>query len=319
VAFEGVPLDSDEQRWIHSLAQHSTHPLSVRVAEFLGADFTEPVRSFEEHAGCGIGGVIGDHELLLGSRAWLESRGINLEAGARLEPSPSTPSSTRAGNPDAGSTVHVALDGALRGCFALENALRAEMDESLERLSRDYELTLLSGDNSRQRELFAALFHGRVRFGQTPLDKLEFIQSLQRAGHSALMVGDGLNDAGALKQSDVGVAVVENISAFSPASDVIVSAAALPRLDAVLRLARQSVRVVRAGFLLSSLYNVVGVSIAAAGLLSPVVCAILMPISSISVVAFSCGATAWAARRSFGDKTKLGASAASEGEPGANP
>jgi Cu+-exporting ATPase len=71
---------------------------------------------------------------------------------------------------------------------------------------------------------------------------------------------------------------------------------------------------VRAGFFFSSLYNVVGVSIAAAGLLSPVVCAILMPISSISIVMFSCGTTAWAGRREMGDSANLGATAATDGE-----
>ncbi len=136
----------------------------------------------------------------------------------------------------------------------------------------------------------------QLRFNQTTLDKLGFIKRLQRDGKTVLMVGDGLNDAGALKQADVGVAVVENISAFSPASDIIASAQMVPRLADVLRYAKQSVATVRAAFLISTIYNVVGVSIAASGNLSPVVCAILMPLSSVSVVAFACGMTAWLGR-----------------------
>jgi P-type Cu+ transporter len=112
-----------------------------------------------------------------------------------------------------------------------------------------------------------------------------------------MMVGDGLNDAGALRQADTGVAVVENVSAFSPASDVILAADMVPRLAAVLRFAKQSVRVVQAAFLISAAYNAVGIYIAARGGLSPVVCAILMPLSSVTVVAFACGATAWLGRR----------------------
>ncbi len=112
-----------------------------------------------------------------------------------------------------------------------------------------------------------------------------------------MMVGDGLNDAGALKQSDVGVAVVESIGAFSPASDVIMSAGMVPRLDEMLRFAKSSVRVVALSFLISALYNVVGISIAACGLMSPVICAILMPLSSVTVVAFACGLTARLGRR----------------------
>jgi Cu+-exporting ATPase len=112
-----------------------------------------------------------------------------------------------------------------------------------------------------------------------------------------MMVGDGLNDAGALKQSDVGVAVVESIGAFSPASDVIMSAGMVPRLHEVLRFARSSVRVVRLSFLISAIYNVIGVSFAARGLLSPVICAILMPLSSVTVVGCACGLTARLGRR----------------------
>ena len=112
-----------------------------------------------------------------------------------------------------------------------------------------------------------------------------------------MMVGDGLNDAGALRQSDVGVAVVERVGTFSPASDVILEASMVPRLPALLRFSRLCVGVVYASFALSVLYNIVGITLAARGLFSPLVSAILMPVSSVTVVAFACGATTWAARR----------------------
>jgi Cu+-exporting ATPase len=99
-----------------------------------------------------------------------------------------------------------------------------------------------------------------------------------------------------LRQADVGAAVVEEVGAFSPASDIILAADMVPRLPAILAFARTSVALVRAGFLLSGLYNLVGLAIAAAGLLSPVVCAVLMPLSSITVVAFACLATRHAGR-----------------------
>jgi cation transport ATPase len=300
----------------------------VRAAEFLAADFTEPVRSFIEKGGCGIEGVVDGHEMMLGSSAWFESRGVAVRGRASLSSSARRAANSIthdvvkipprcAGDSEtlpSGALVNVAIDGEYRGCFVLESALRNRVAEAVRALSLNYELTLLSGDNERQKDTFAELFGERTRFNQSPLDKLEFIHALQRSGKTVMMVGDGLNDAGALKQSDVGVAVVENIAAFSPASDVIMSAGMVSQLDAMLTFSKRAARVVRLSFFLSSLYNVIGVSIAASGLLAPIVCAILMPISSISVVAFACGATAWAARKSFPQRAKLGASAAIGGE-----
>jgi Cu+-exporting ATPase len=157
----------------------------------------------------------------------------------------------------------------------------------------------LSGDHPRDRRRLHALFgdNAELKFRQSPADKLEFVRNLQESGRSVMMVGDGLNDSGALRQSDVGVAVVEHVGAFSPASDVILDAGSIHRLGAILDFARRATRVVRAGFRISGLYNVVGISIAAAGFLSPVICAILMPLSSFSVVLFAAGATKRAARR----------------------
>jgi len=308
-----LSLTRDEQRWLYSLARQSTHPLSVRAAEFLDADFTEPVRSFAEKAGCGIEGIVAGHEMLMGSSAWLETHGVSQSSEIRISDLPflsvGRGSGAALGNPS-GSVVHVAIDGKYRGCFVLESALRERVTEAIRALSSNCELTLLSGDNEKQRDTFAVLFGEHTRFNQSPLDKLEFIHAQQRAGKRVAMVGDGLNDAGALKQSDVGIAVVENISAFSPASDVIMSAGMVSQFAAVLRFSQRSTRIVRLSFLLSSLYNVVGVSIAASGLLAPIVCAILMPLSSISVVVFACGATAWAAQRSFRGRANLVASPA---------
>jgi Cu+-exporting ATPase len=284
VGFEGAALSDDEKRQLHSLARQSTHPLAVRVAEALGeVEFTEPVRSFVETTGAGLEGTVGEHEILMGSAVWLRERGV--AAGFQTGSS--------------GSVVHVAINGHYRGCFVLTGALRPETERIIRGLSHDYELSLLSGDNEKERTRFGELFGepARLHFHQSPLDKLDYIHGRQRAGRTVMMVGDGLNDAGALQQSDVGVAVVERVGAFSPASDIILSATMVRHLDTVLHFSKSAVRVVKLSFLLSSFYNVIGLSIAASGLLSPVVCAILMPVSSITVVAFACGATAWAGRK----------------------
>jgi Cu+-exporting ATPase len=276
-------LSEIEERWLYSMTRHSTHPLPVRIGEAIKRNyFPEPVRSFLETPGCGMEGSAAGHEIWMGSAAWFATRNIIAPKGN-------------------GSVVHVAIDGRYRGHFVLASAVRAETENLVAGLGRDCEVALLSGDNEKERTKFQALFgdHATLAFNQSPLDKLNFIKRRQTAGKTVMMVGDGLNDAGALRQADVGVAVVENVSAFSPASDVILAAGMVTRTAAVLRYAKQSLRVVRAAFWISAAYNVVGVAIAASGKLSPVVCAILMPVSSVTVVVFACGAAAWLGRRSF--------------------
>ena len=303
VTWQGNALTEAEERWLFSMTRHSTHPLAVRIGEAIARQhFPEPVRSFLETPGCGMEGQVAGREIWVGSAAWLEERGAQRCAQHQTQQADASRSaraetSTPAALP--GSIVHVAIDGGYRGCFVLASALRSDADQLIARLSSRYELALLSGDNERERERFRQLFgpEAHLQFNQSPLDKLGCIKRLQREGKTVMMVGDGLNDAGALKQADVGVAVVESISAFSPASDIIASAGMVPRLAEVLHYAKQSVATVRAAFLISAVYNVVGVSIAASGNLSPVVCAILMPVSSVTVVAFACGMTAWLGRK----------------------
>ncbi len=274
-------ITAGEADLIGSLARHSAHPNSVRIVKSLG--FTAaPVTGFKETPGCGIEGVVAGHKVLLGSRAWLSQRGVS------------------AGEPTSGATsVVAAVDGSFRGAFVFENSLRPEVAQLLAQLGHQYELVLLSGDNEREAARFKTLFGAAaiLKFNQSPADKLNFVRELQQRGRKVMMVGDGLNDAGALQQAEVGVAVVERIGIFSPASDVILDAAELPRLARVLAFSRSAARVVRAGFVISALYNLVGVSIAATGFLSPIVCAILMPLSSATVIAFTCGATAWQGRK----------------------
>jgi Cu+-exporting ATPase len=275
-------LVGDERICVSALARHSTHPLAMRIAQALGGGVAV-VEGFVETPGCGIEGRVQGHEVRLGSRAWLESCGIAM---------PECPVGS-------GSVVCVAIDGQARGAFLLANAVRPETDELLRGLGERYELALLSGDNEKERERFRNLFgqQAALHFNQSPIEKLDFIRRLQESCKTVMMVGDGLNDAGALKQSDVGVAVVEKVGAFSPASDVILAAGEVPGLGRVLALARRATQIVRLSFGISFLYNIVGISIAAAGVLSPVICAILMPLSSASVVIFACGATRLAAKR----------------------
>ncbi|MBX3748137.1 MAG: heavy metal translocating P-type ATPase metal-binding domain-containing protein [Verrucomicrobiae bacterium] len=289
VRFVGQALGAEEAGWAAALCRQSVHPHARSLARSLASgEPGEPgvppeVEGFREVAGRGMVGRVAGREVVLGSAAWLREHGMAADG---------VTSGT-------GATVHFGLGGRRRGMWVLEERLRPEVDELLRDLGGRCHLALLSGDHGRQRDRFATLFgdRGRLHFDLGPHDKLAFVRRLQGEGHRVMMVGDGLNDAGALRQGDVGVAVVEGVGRFSPASDVILEAGRVPRLGRVLAFARTTTNLVRVGFGISAAYNVVGVSIAAAGILSPLICAVLMPISSVSVVLFAVGATHWAARR----------------------
>src|SRR5262249_36565166 len=153
-------------------------------------------------------GRMNGHELRLGSSAWFQSCGISMPREISVSNS---------------SVACVAFDGEFLGSYTLKGAVRPEIDQLIQSLAPKCEIALLSGDNQRQRDDFRELFGGdaRLHFEQSPHDKLGFIDRLQKAGRQVIMVGDGLNDAGALKQSEVGIAVISKAGSFSPACDVV--------------------------------------------------------------------------------------------------
>ncbi|MCK5572423.1 MAG: HAD-IC family P-type ATPase, partial [Bacteroidetes bacterium] len=197
------------------------------------------------------------------------------------------------------SEVHVSIGGEGRGYFAIANRYRDGLDQLVARLRRRFRLLLLSGDNDAERQHLRERLSEDVElhFDQLPTRKRKFVRALHEEGERVMMVGDGLNDAGALQESAVGVSVADDISAFAPASDAILDGKAFAKLDAFLRLSRASVAIVIMSFIISILYNAVGLTFALRGELSPILAAILMPLSSISVVFFTTTAVRFASRR----------------------
>lgn len=290
VEWEGTTLSDDDAARLAAVARASTHPLSVRIASWLSARpgvrpaGSESVTAFREVPGRGVAAEVDGQTVALGSASWMAQNGAGIPAGVN--------------GPADGATVMASVEGSVLGRFRVSGGVRADVDRLPAGLAGSHRIALLSGDHDGERARFRGLLgeQAELRFGQGPQDKLDFVRARQERGETVLMVGDGLNDAGALRQADVGAAVVEEVGAFSPASDIILAADMVPRLPGILAFARRSVALVRAGFLLSGLYNLVGLAIAAAGLLSPIVCAVLMPLSSITVVAFACLATRHAGR-----------------------
>ncbi len=299
IQFMGEILTAEEKTIIKTLAAQSSHPLSRLIVKSLAnvplskKAFTD----FEEKEGAGLAALWGRKEIRLGSKKWmLDERSscfITNDSTLTSPPIPSyLPQSPR---------VYFSIDRDLRGYFDIRPKYRPGLPLALTALQKEnYHAFLLSGDQPTDQEFLGNLFkdESHLFFEQKPEQKLDFIARLQREeSHRVLMIGDGLNDAGALQQSDVGLAVTDDINNFSPACDAIVQGKKLPLLPRYIRLARSGQNIIKTSFGISLLYNLVGVSFAISGKLSPVVAAILMPLSSITIVLFTTVATNLVARR----------------------
>lgn len=285
VTFHGKPLSRDEEVMIKSAARHSIHPLSQKIASGIDTQNGVSVTHFDEVINKGISAEIMGRHLCLGSRSFVESH-VNEKS------IPATPANR------AVSIVHIAIDGTWKGWYEIANSYRSGMEEMLDTFKGRLATYLISGDNDSQQKQFAPHFpEHSLRFEQSPEQKLDFIRELQENDGKVIMIGDGLNDAGALRQSDFGIALTDNISSFTPACDAILDGASLGKMNRFLDFSQASITVVKLSFGLSLLYNVVGLSFAVAGQLSPLVAAILMPLSSISIMIFTTAGTHLAAKK----------------------
>ncbi|HEY0975897.1 MAG TPA: heavy metal translocating P-type ATPase [Flavobacteriales bacterium] len=261
----GISLSAQECSWVRSLARNSTHPLSVVLFHELKGDVLE-VSDVVDVPGRGVQGVVDGVPVRLGSALFCEGPEAPCASGH--------------------AQVHVWIDGHHRGRYDIRKHARAGILQAVERLGAKARVALLTGDRQVDPELASAFSRADVRTSCSPVDKTRAIVGYQQQGHRVLMVGDGLNDAGALAQSDVGITVTETSAALTPASDAILDATAIARLPHFLHMARQARRIVIASLCISLCYNITGVSLAVAGYMTPLIAAILMPLSSVSVVGF---------------------------------
>jgi Cu+-exporting ATPase len=183
--------------------------------------------------------------------------------------------------------VYVQIDGKIRGFFRMDNLFREGTWKVLDYFRSRGDIYLLSGDNDNTKELLKPIFNDhQLRYRQSPKDKLQFVKELQSEGKEVIMLGDGLNDAGALQQSDAGLVISENTNNFTPACDAILEARKFEWLPLFMEFCRRSLRLVYWAYGFALIYNIIGLSFAVQGALSPIVAAILMPLSSISIVTF---------------------------------
>jgi Cu+-exporting ATPase len=288
LVFTGTVLNSFQQKMIKSLVRNSTHPLSLKIYNSLESDEFFPVTKFDEIPGLGISGVVYGNKIKVGSKEFVVDSASNFAIDH---------STIHSSNQS--TTIFLSINDEVLGYFTVTNSYREGIGEVIKSLSKRFKLSLLSGDNEGEKFNLLKFFNkeDELYFNQSPEDKLEFVKSLQSTNKKVLMVGDGLNDAGALKQSDVGIAVTEDISSFSPACDAILDASNLKLLPKFLNYSQSAIKIIYISFVISFFYNVIGLSFAIQGMLSPLIAAVLMPLSSISVVIFATLSTNLLARR----------------------
>lgn len=267
IDWNGSKLSQEEERQISTIIKNSNHPLSRILYSYLQSQKEEvslPMLNYREVLGKGVQGEVAGLSLMVGSADFVGSTEVEVLNV---------------------SVVFVKIDQEIKGYFGFTNKYREGIEETLSQLNT-YQLSVISGDNESEKERLEKIFpsSAKLYFNQSPKDKLLYIKGLQEKGEKVLMIGDGLNDAGALKQSDVGIAVADNANSFSPSCDGIIAGKELYRIAHFLRKSQRGMTLVKLSFLFSILYNLIGLIFAVTGNLRPVVAAILMPISSISIV-----------------------------------
>lgn len=267
ITYEGIALTDAELKLLKNTLRGSNHPLSRRLYEFIPSFDKIEITSFEEIIGKGIFATSNMGSIKLGSSQFLEHMSENTHKKTK---------------------VHVEINGVYKGNYVFNNQYRNGLELLFENLAKKYNIVVLSGDNDGEQRILEKMLPSNttLAFNQKPEQKLEFIEKLQKQGKNVMMIGDGLNDAGALAQSNVGISISENVNVFSPACDGILDASQFEKIAFFLKYSKNAMRTIYMSFGLSLLYNVVGLSFAVTGNLLPIVAAIIMPLSTITIVSF---------------------------------
>lgn len=269
VHYFGEALNFAERKWVHAVCFQSIHPLSMALEKLLRPDVILLTESFEEIAGLGMKGEVDGHRIKIGSAKFL-----GVDKGAS----------------DEDTRVFIEIDGHIKGYFTFKHCFRAKLQDIVSDLKKlNYNLALLSGDTDKNRQELEEYFGKdfEMHFKQNPADKMSKIKSWQNEAHQVAMIGDGLNDTAALRQSDVGIVITDDVNNFTPEGDVVFSSSNFSNIGKFFYLGKAVKKLVIGAYFLALLYNLVGLSFAVSGQLSPVIAAILMPVSSVTIVFYA--------------------------------
>jgi len=276
-----VPLEGhsedDVLRLAAGLEEGATHPLARAIREAAQARTLRlpPMQGIRQHPGRGVEGTRDGWRAALGSPAFLAEAGLAFDA-SRLAALQAT----------GATVVGVAEGDAVTGWIALDDALRPDAAAAVRALqAQGVAVVMLTGDHGTAAGRVAqAAGIDRWHAGETPKGKRAKVQEMQRAGEIVGMVGDGVNDAPALAQADVSFAMGAGSGSALSAADVTILRDDLRAVPAAISLSRATIAKIRQNLFFAFVYNVLGIPLAAAGLLSPVVAGAAMALSSVSVV-----------------------------------
>jgi len=263
VKWEGDALLAEDENIIKQITNNSSHPLSRQISSYLKQNKSISFDSFQEVSGKGIEVIHNSNVWRIGHKDWVGTTAH-----------------------DNKTRVYISKNNTVLGAFVFENIYRNGLVDMFKLLAKHSKIHILSGDNDSERKKLEHLLPigSKIIFNQKPESKLTYIENLQINGSKVMMLGDGLNDAGALQQSDLGISVVDDVYSFTPSSDAIINGEKLTNLPAYIKFSNFNMNVVKWSYVFSLLYNMVGLSFAVTGNLQPLIAAILMPLSSISVV-----------------------------------
>jgi Cu+-exporting ATPase len=263
-------LSSSEWSALYSLALQSTHPMSRQFVRYIPKN--QPIVHLEEFAekmGKGLEAIIEGIEYRLGNAKFTGHQVPKDNDYIRSE-----------------SQLYIQIGGISVGFIEFPWVYRTGIEVMIHQLQAKYKVYLLSGDKQAHAGSILDWFPdpSTYQFECSPMDKMKFIQTLQDQGKRVAMIGDGLNDAGALRQSHVGIAISDDHLHFTPASDAILNGEQLAQLPTYLAFSKFGLKLIKLSFLLSLVYNAIGLSYAVQGNLSPLIAAILMPVNSITML-----------------------------------
>jgi Cu+-exporting ATPase len=265
---------AEQRELLFSIASQSRHPYSTAVCKALYGESLRRVTSFSEKQGKGVSGMVGNIEVLLGNLEHVSGKKTQAQSLEKVL-------WFRIGE--------VVLDPIL-----LEDVYRNKLGDTLAALKQSGKrLFVASGDIKQEAEKLAQKYPNTfdgMEFQASPSTKAALISQLQQRGH-VMMVGDGLNDAGALKTGDVGIVVAENSNNFTPEASAILLQSSFDKLPHFMRIARKANRIVKETFIVSLIYNAIALSLAMSGEMSPLIAAILMPASSVALMLYAWGRT----------------------------